>query len=365
MSLQQLLSARVLHNSVEDWLYALAAFLVTLVVLPTVLGIVRSRQKKWLAAGHAHVPVVLDLVALLVRRTSRLLLWAVALYFALSVLVLPRRLAHVLDIAIIVVFWTQAAIWGMAAARFGIERRRQRIGGPDPHLAGSFAVIMFMVNLAVWAIAVLAALANLGVQILPLLAGLGIGGIAIALAVQTILGDLLASISIALDKPFSIGDALQVDGFNGTVEHIGVKSTRLRSTTGEQIIMSNAELLKSRLRNFGRMNERRVTFQVGVTYATTLENLRAIPQEIRSIVAAHERARFDRCHLMGFGESALQFEISYVVLAPDYATHVELQQAINLAIIERFGELGVEFAYPTRTVMVETTPGAAAAPARS
>lgn len=246
----------------------------------------------------------------------------------------------------------------MAAARLAIDRRAHRAGGPDPALAGSLDIIMFIAGLIVWAMAFLLALDNLGIQIKPLLAGLGIGGIAVALAVQTVLGDLLASMSIALDKPFTIGDALQVDDIAGTVEHIGVKSTRVRSVSGEQVIISNADILKSRVRNNGRMRERRTAFLLNVTYGTPLEQLREIPAAVREIVELQPKARFDRCHLMTFADWALRYEVVFFMTVPDYAAYADTQQAINFAIVERFKTMGVEFAFPTRPSLPERVPSA-------
>ncbi len=252
-------------------------------------------------------------------------------------------------------FWYQLGRWAMAAVRFAIDRRSQRTGGPDPALSGSLDIIMFIAGLAIWSMAMLLALDNLGVEIKPLLAGLGIGGIAVALAVQTVLGDLLASMSIALDKPFTVGDSLQVDDINGTVEHIGVKSTRLRSVSGEQVIISNADILKSRVRNNGRMRERRSAFVLNVPYGTEPDKLRAIPPAVREIVETQPRARFDRCHLLTFADWALRFEVVFYMTVPDYQAYADVQQAINLAIVEKFASLGVDFAQPTPPLPAPST----------
>ena len=252
--------------------------------------------------------------------------------------------------AIVLTFWFQIGLWGMSAARLAIDRRAHRAGGPDPALAGSLDIIMFIAGLVIWSMALLLALDNLGIQIKPLLAGLGIGGIAVALAVQTLLGDLLASMSIALDKPFTIGDSLQVDDIQGTVEHIGVKSTRLRSINGEQMIMSNADILKSRVHNNGRMRERRAAFTINVTYDTPAEQLRAIPGIVRNIVEAQPQTRFERCHFLSYGDWGLRFETVYFMTVPDYNAYADAQQAINLAILERFNAGGVEFAFPSRPI---------------
>jgi small-conductance mechanosensitive channel len=197
----------------------------------------------------------------------------------------------------------------------------------------------------------LLALDNLGVEIKPLLAGLGIGGIAVALAVQTVLSDLLASLSIALDKPFGIGDFLTVGDSQGTVEHIGVKSTRLRSLTGEQLIMGNTDILKSRVRNYGRMRERRAVFQFGVSYDTDPQTLAAIPGEVRQIIEATADTRFDRCHFLTYGETMLQFETVFYATKPDFNTYADAHQKINLAIFERLRAMSVNLNPPTRNVV--------------
>ena len=191
------------------------------------------------------------------------------------------------------------------------------------------------------------------------------GGIAIALAAQNILGDLFASLSIVLDKPFVVGDFLIIGDFLGSVEKVGIKTTRLRSLSGEQLVFSNNDLLNSRIRNYGRMYERRVVFSLGVTYQTPSEKLKRIPDIVRKAVEAQENVReavetqedvrFDRAHFQKYGDFALIFEIVYYVLSADYAQYMDVQQAINLRIYEDFEENEIEFAYPTQTVYVSKT----------
>jgi len=181
-------------------------------------------------------------------------------------------------------------------------------------------------------------------------ASLGIGGIAVALAVQNILGDLFASFSIVLDKPFVIGDFIIVGDLMGTVERIGLKTTRLRSLSGEQIIFSNSDLLGSRVRNYKRMYERRISFSLGVAYETSAEQLERIPRMIEEIVSSQPKVRFDRSHFKSFGDFALVFETVYYILTPDYTAYMDAQQAINIAIARKFAEEGIRFAYPTQTI---------------
>ena len=180
-----------------------------------------------------------------------------------------------------------------------------------------------------------------------LIAGLGIGGIAIALAMQNVLGDLLASLSIALDKPFKVGDFLTIGEEKGTVEHIGIKSTRLRSISGEQIVMSNSDLLSSRVRNFGLLFERRINFKIGIVYETPREKIKQVPKILEEAIRAQPKTRFDRAHFTAFGDFSLNYEAVYFVLDPAYGTYMDVQQAINLRIHEEFEKAGIEFAYPT------------------
>jgi len=348
-----------LGNSVGAWAIAVAAFLLTFTVLPVVKTFIAARRRKWQEAGRTH-PLAVELTALLIARTSRVFLWIVALWFASTLLYIPSRIDRIIYITVVFSFWFQVGLWAMAAVRYAIERRGRRAGiaTPSPVQSGSIDIIVFVAGLTIWAMAFLLALDNLGVQIKPLLTGLGIGGVAVALAVQSVLGDVLASMSIALDKPFGIGDSLAVDDIQGTVEHIGVKSTRLRSISGEQIILANADVLKARVRNYGRMRERRSAFRLNVTYDTPAEKLRQIPAAVRAVIEAEPQTRFDRCHFLAFGEWALQFEVVYYVTVSDYKTYADLQQTINLGILERFAALGVEIAFATHSLH---TPGGSVA----
>jgi small-conductance mechanosensitive channel len=211
----------------------------------------------------------------------------------------------------------------------------------------------FVLQSLLWMILLLVALDNFGINVTTLVAGLGISGIAVALAVQNILGDLFASFSIVFDKPFVIGDFIIVGDFLGTVEYVGLKTTRIRSLSGEQLIFSNGDLLKSRIRNFKRMYERRVVFTIGVLYQTTYEQLIEIPKMIRSIIESQGQVRFDRAHFKEYGAYSLNFEVVYWIQNPDYNVYMDIQQAINLTIFKQFKEKDIHFAYPTQTLFIE------------
>ncbi len=345
----ELLEYEFLGNGPVAWLAAIIAFLVTLTVLPIVKGFVSNRAAKREGAG---LPRGLELLAMLIMRTSRWFIWVVAIWAATSLLVMPVRVTRVITALFIITFWLQVGLWAIAAIRFWLNRRATAGGKPDPQLRGSLDVLMFVAYVAVFAIVALLALDNLGVNITALVAGLGIGGIAIALAVQTVLSDLFASLSITLDKPFEVGDFLILGDVLGTVERIGIKSTRLRSLSGEQIIISNGDLLSSRLRNYKRMFERRVVFQTRVVLDTPIEKVRQVPKLIRGIVDAQKDTRFDRSHFMTFGEYSLDFETVYYVLSPDYNQYADTQQAINLALYEALAANEIELALPARTSIV-------------
>lgn len=246
----------------------------------------------------------------------------------------------------------QIALWAAGMADLGWRRYgRARIESDRSAVTTVYAFRIASLA-AVWVVAVLAAIDNLGFDVTALLAGLGIGGVAVALATQSILGDLFASLSIVIDKPFVVGDFIRVGDDLGAVERIGLKTTRVRSLSGEQLIFGNADLLSSRIRNYRRMEERRVVFRVGVVYQTPAAALRRIPSLVRQIIESRPDTRVDRAHFAEFGSSEYVFEFVYFVLSPDYAVYMDTQEAINLAIVEAFGQQGIEFAYPTRTILL-------------
>jgi small-conductance mechanosensitive channel len=351
-----------LGNPLSAWTLALATFLITFTVLPLAQRFISARRARLSSHGPLQAHSAIDLAALLVERTNRLFLWAIAVWLGSRYLTLPPPLERGLTIALVLLFWMQVAMWGMAAVRYAIDARRRRAAGQDAVLSSSLEVILFVAGIVIWSIALLLALDNLGIQIRPLLAGLGIGGIALALAVQTLLSDLLASLSIALDRPFAVGDALGIDAYQGTVEYIGVKSTRLRSASGEQIIFANGDIVKARVRNFSRMHERLALFHLGVDYGTPVPALVAIPRAVREIIEAMPDTRFERCHLLSWN-TALQFEVVYFMTKPDYTAYADTQQRINLRILERLRAMDVNLAaaMPT-TVQLQNPPPAPEGP---
>ena len=339
----------LLGNPLWDWIIAGLVGLAVWSGLLIVRRLVASRYQKY-SAAQQRLPI--RLVAYLAGNTKQFLFFAVALYAAQASIALPERVQHAVWNVVLILILMQIGLWAGRSVRFYLEMK-QLERGADQVFAGSLDIINFVARMLIWSLVILVALDNLGVNITALLAGLGVGGVAVALALQSVLVDLFASLSIALDKPFVVGDSLVIDTFTGTVEHIGIKSTRLRSETGEQIVIANADMLKSRLRNFGRAQEQRALIAIRVTYGTPAEKLRSIPKLMEAIVREQANARFERCHLKPLGESALHFELSYFVQQPSMHPLLDLQQAVNFRIIDEFQRLGVEFAYPTQLVMLD------------
>ena len=314
---------------------------------------------RWLVrrklAGARETPTPFDDFGVqLAKRTKVYLLVVPAIFLGARALVLPPDLARLILKTATLSLIAQTALWCAGVVDFWLKRYRAARAEVEPEAATTVNAFRVAAIAAVWIVAVLFAIANLGFDITALIAGLGIGGVAIALATQKILGDLFASLSIVLDKPFVLGDFIIVGDSMGTIEKIGLKTTRVRALSGEQLIISNSDLVNSRVRNFKRMWERRVVFRIGVVYQTPAAVLEEIPSMIRKVIEAQPKARVDRIHFMAFAESALEFEIVYYVEVPDYNEYADRQQAINLGIVRAFEGAGIGFAYPTRTLFVNT-----------
>jgi small-conductance mechanosensitive channel len=293
---------------------------------------------------------LLEWPALVASRTTTPFLLIVATFVAFESFDLnPRLDATIRTVVMVAAFW-QAGLWASTLAMAWLDRHDLAHLGNGKAKAGSIGILRFGARAVIWAMVVLLTLENLGTDITALVAGLGIGGVAVALALQNVLGDLLASLSITLDRPFVVGDFIASGTNLGTVEYIGIKSTRLRSLEGEQIVMPNSELLSHPLRNYGRMSERRVVFSLRVAYETPAEQLARLPEVVRGTVESHADVRFDRCHVAGLEESWVRIEAVYYVTVADYNRHMDLQQSIYLQLLRDLVHSGVEVAYPVRRV---------------
>ena len=350
MDVRQYLTYVWYGNTVGTWLLAAGILAAVIAVLMLIKHVLVGRFIRF--AGRTPNQVD-DVIVDLVKRTriSVLIILAFA-GVALTLLVLIPPIRTALKFIAVIALFLQAMSWGNSIISFWVTHYAARRGMTTGSSAGTIGALVVLARVALFIVLFLFALDNLGFKIAPLIAGLGIGGIAVALAVQNILGDLFAALSIVVDKPFAVGDFIVIDTHSGTVEHIGLKSTRLRSLSGEQIIIGNADLLKARINNYQRMVERRAVFTIGVTYETRADLVQRVPTIVREAVSHQARTRFDRSHFRKFGESSLDFETVYWVLSPDYNVYMDIQQAINLELFTRFREEGIEFAYPTRTIHV-------------
>ena len=344
------LQTRIVGNTLLAWL--LAALWLVLAMLLTVAAkhIIVKRLRAIATRTSTHWD---DALVHAIAGTYALLVGAMALYPLVENLNLPPRGARWASGIAAIGLFVQIGLWAARFLDFWIKSSRDRAMQHDPETATGLAAMSFLARLILWSLVALLLLDNLGFNVTTLLAGLGVGGIAVGLALQNILGDLFSSLSIVLDKPFQIGHFVVIDGFSGTVDNIGLKTTRIRSISGEILVFSNTDLTKARLRNYKFMQERRVLFTIGVTYNTAADMLERVPGIVQSIIVSQEQARFERAHLKDFGDSSLNFEVVYWMKTSDYGAYMDTQQAINLALMRAFGAMGVEFAFPTRTVQLQ------------
>ena len=356
MQAPNFLEWRFYHNPLEAWIAAGVTFAVIGTALLAVRTILAHRLAK---VAERTATTADDAIVDLLRRTRYFFILTAAVAGAMLFLDLPERARSIGRVLGTIALIMQIAIWGNGLITFWFRNYAERKAESDISSRTTIAAFSFVARAILWVMLSLVALDRLGYNVTTLITGLGVGGIAIALAVQNVLGDLFAALAIVLDKPFVVGDTIGVDTFTGTVEHVGLKTTRLRSVNGELLIFSNADLLRSRIRNFKRMQERRVLLTIGVTYDTSPDMVARIPTIIREAVTAQQRVRFDRSHFVAYGDSALTFETVYFVLTAEYLVYVDVQQAINLEILRRFTAAKIGFAYPTRTIVVRGSGGAA------
>ena len=345
------LNMMIYGEKLVNWLIGIGIFLIALVLLRFLKSLL-SRRLYFLAKKTDND--LDDFFARLVDRTRGWFLLVLAFYIGSLFVILPGMVREGIRILLVTVLLLQIAFWSNGLIDYLINHRVKQEVEEDIENLTTINALGLIARVVMWSIIVLLILDNIPtIQVTSLIASLGITGVAVALAVQNILGDLFASLSIALDKPFVIGDFIIVGDFTGTVEHIGLKSTRVRSMSGEQLVFSNSDLLSSRIRNYKRMENRRVVFTLGVTYQTPYEKLTLIPSIIQEIIQCQEGLVFERAHFKSFGDFSLNFETVFTLNTPDYNKYMDNQQAINLALYKRFADEGIEFAYPTQTLFLE------------
>lgn len=346
--MQELLDHSIFGNTILDYLSACGTFIGGMVIIYIFKKCILCRLKKWAESTETLID---DLLVSAIQKSLVPVFYFGILFISLHTLTLTPRVEKWLGIAAIIVITLYAVKAIIAAVNFGLQsyiKSSPDAPGEEKHIKG----ISGLVNFAVWTLALVFVLDNLGVKISAVVAGLGIGGIAVALAAQAVLGDLFSYFVIFFDKPFEIGDFIVIGEKKGEVEYIGVKTTRIRAIGGEQLIFSNTDLTNSRVHNFKKMEKRRVVFKLGLIYQTPAEKLRLVPQIVKDIIVAQEDVSFDRGHFASYGDFSLNFEFVYFVTGGDYSKYMDIQQSINLSVFEEFEKEGLEFAYPTQTLFV-------------
>jgi small-conductance mechanosensitive channel len=356
MTLRDFLAREFLGNPLGAWAIALA------LLLGVFFALVGARRLfvRRLERSAAHTATMVDDVVLgALHRTRKLFLFVLAVAAASLSLEIPAPQRTLIEKLAHVVVLLQLASWGSGAITLWLHRVTQARAEKDRASVTTLNVVAVILRIVLWTLLFLLALQSFGVDVTALITGLGIAGVAVALAVQNVLGDVLASLSIALDKPFVIGDYIVVDAYQGTVENIGLKTTRIRSLTGEQIVVSNAELLKARIRNYQSQKERRVVFTLTFPLDTPADAIARVPEIVKETILANEQVRFDRSHFSAITEQALAVESVYFVLTADYVVYMDIQQRINLTLLQRLAADGIRLAVPARSVVVKGDDGEA------
>lgn len=335
---------------------AVGAFVILRLLRSVVAGLLKGGKKVPDLAWRKIIGRVLN-------STHSFFILIACLVAASPFLGLPDPASGALTVIFRIALIIQAALWIRKFALAFVQRRAGVGKEGDPTtLANAISVVTVIINVVVVAFTFLLLLQNAGIQITPLLAGLGVGGLAIGLAAQGIFSDLFAALSIIFDKPFERGDFIDFDGTEGTIEKIGLRTTHIRSLTAELLIVTNAKLLDTMIRNYRQMSERRIFFNVGVTYQTPPDKAERIPEMLKDAIESQEDVRFDRAHFIDFGDSALIYQAVYYVLSPDFVKYRNTHQAITFRLFRKFADEGLDFAFPTRTIHFSAPDGSGVDP---
>ncbi len=346
--MKDFLKQEYFNNTVLQYIIALSIILVGLVVAKILKEVVVRSLRKWSAVTEASLD---NLLVSTIKRYGLPAMNFIVIYWGINSLTLPPKLLRVVEIAAaaVIAFFIIRLI--STTVQYSLELRVRKLENGEEKVK-QLAGVMLVINMAIWGIGLIFLFHNLGYNVTTIIAGLGIGGIAVALAAQNILGDLFNYFVIFFDRPFEIGDFIVVDDKKGNVEHIGIKTTRVKSLTGEQLVFSNSDLTKSRIHNFKKLQRRRIVFTICVMYQTTKEQLEQIPPIIRAAIEKAGRATVDRVHFANIDKSSLNFEAVYFVESADYNTYMDTQQKINFSIFDEFTRHGIQFAYPTQILIV-------------
>ena len=335
-------------NTAWDYALALGVFVLSLVVLKFIQVVIVSRLKK---LAKRTVTDLDDTAIAIFDNIKPPFYLLVSLYVAVKYLNLGGIGTQIFYVLLVVVVVFEVVRAFEKILDYWVYRQSLKQEGENTEQSKSMMrILKVIIKGSLWVVALLMIMSNLGINITSLVASLGIGGIAVALALQSVLSDLFSSFSIFIDKPFEVGDYIKIGTDSGTVERIGMKTTRLRTLVGEELVVSNKELTTARVQNFKRMERRRELFSLGVAYETSKEKLEKIPELIKQAVEVVDHTEFDRCHFSTYGDFSLNFETVYYIDEADYTVYMDARQAVNFNIFEAFAKEGIEFAYPTQLV---------------
>ncbi len=348
--LREILDQTILGNSVKNISIFLVSFLLLLIIFKIFRRIFINRIKK---ISDKKTTEIYEAILNSIKNISPIFYLVIAFYIPSKILVLPatiNRWIYAIFVIVVVIEIIRAA---QTLADYFIKTVILKKESNKAKTETAFAGIKLIFNIILWTIGILLILSNIGINVTSLVAGLGIGGIAVALAIQNILGDIFSSFSIYFDKPFEIGDFIVVGEHMGVVKKIGIKTTRLQSIQGEEIVISNKELTSTRIQNFKKMRKRRVVLNFGLVYGTKTEKLKEADEIVKKAISDIKDIEFDRCHFMEFGDFSLKFEAVYFVDSGDFAVFRDRQEEVNIRIKEKFEKAGIEMAFPTQTLHIE------------
>lgn len=342
------------NNTLRQYLIAFSAIAGGILLVLAFKKVIINRLQRW----AAKTPGTWDdfIVGSFARFVFPIVMWTIV-YWGIHLLILSDYAERVIRIAtsIIITFYFLRLISSIVVALLKSGVRKREHGEEKIKQLGG---LMMVINIIIWFLGIVFLLSNWGIEVTPIIAGLGIGGIAVALAAQNILGDLFGYFVIFFDRPFEAGDFIIVDDKMGTIEYVGIKTTHIRALGGEQIIIGNANLTGSRIHNYKRMLRRRVVFQIDVEYGIPAQKLQKIPGILRSTVERQDLVTFDRAHFASYKDWSLRFEVVYYVLSADFNVYMDIQQKINFAIYAEFESEKISFAFPTQSLLIKPDTGA-------
>lgn len=336
-------------NEIRYWIIAIATIIGGFLIFKLVITLVEKRLKKISQKTKNKVD---NFIWILFDQTKIIFLLILSIFIGSKWLNLPPNVNQGINVATIIILWVQAGYWLSHIFTYWLRSKDTNLEEGEEKT--TINAITLVGKVIIWSLVFVLAIDNIpNVDITALIASLGVGGIAVGLALQNILSDLFSSLTIALDKPFVIGDFISIGDFSGSVEKIGLKSTRVRAITGEEVVFSNSDLLSGRLRNYKTMNRRRVILNFGVTYDTPVEKLKIIPDIIQKVVEPKNKVTFERAHLSQLGDFSITFQLVYVVESSDFNLHMDLQQEILTEILDQFTKNNIDFAFPTQSILLE------------